>query len=293
MTAESRRAEGAGDELRGVARDRAGRAGHAREGDAPDGDGHGVAPRVLVTAAASGIGGVVAARFAAAGAKVHVCDVADEALAAFAAGHPGIGASRADVADPGDVDRLFEDALAGLGGLDVLVSNAGIAGPVGPVEDMDVEAWRRTLDVNLTGAFLCARRAVPALKRSGGGSIVLMSSNAGTMGLPYRGPYVATKWALIGFAKTLAMELGPAGIRVNAVCPGDVDGERIRRVIALEAAARGIGEEEVVAERVAAVSLRTMVTADDVAELIMFVCSAAGAKISGQALLVDGNAERA
>jgi NAD(P)-dependent dehydrogenase (short-subunit alcohol dehydrogenase family) len=113
------------------------------------------------------------------------------------------------------------------------------------------------------------------------------------MGLPYRGPYVATKWALIGFAKTLAMELGPYGIRVNAICPGDVDGERIRRVIALEARTRGISEEEVVAERVAAVSLRTMVTPDDVAELIMFVCSAAGAKISGQALLVDGNAERA
>lgn len=264
--------------------------GSGGEGGGTEG---GTAPRVLVTAAASGIGSVVAARFAAAGAKVHVCDVADEALAAFAAGHPGIGLTRADVSDPGDVDRLFEEALAGLGGLDVLVSNAGIAGPVGPVEDMDVVGWRRTLDVNLTGAFLCARRAVPALKRSGGGSIVLMSSNAGTMGLPYRGPYVATKWALIGFAKTLAMELGPSGIRVNAICPGDVDGERIRRVIALEAETRGLSEEEVVAERVAAVSLRTVVTADDVAELIMFVCSAAGAKISGQALLVDGNAERA
>ena len=250
-------------------------------------------PRVLVTAAATGIGRVVAERFVAAGARVYVCDVADEALTAFAAQHPEIGVSRADVADPGQVDGLFEDALAALGGLDVLVSNAGVAGPVAPVEEMDVEGWRRTLDVNLTGAFLCARRAVPALKSAGGGSIVLMSSNAGTMGLPYRGPYVATKWALVGLAKTLAMELGPTGIRVNAICPGDVDGERIRRVIALEAEARGIDPEEVVAERVAAVSLRTMVTADDVAELIMFVCSPAGAKISGQALLVDGNAERA
>lgn len=250
-------------------------------------------PRVLVTAAASGIGRVVAQRFAAAGARVHICDVSDEALAAFTAANPGIGATRADVADPAAVDTLFDHALAALGGLDVLVSNAGIAGPVAPVEDMDLEGWRRTLDVNLTGAFLCARRAVPELKRAGGGSLVLMSSNAGTMGLPYRGPYVATKWALIGFAKTLAMELGPSGIRVNAICPGDVDGERIRKVIALEAEARGIGVDDVVAERVAAVSLRTMVTADDVAELIMFVCSPAGAKISGQALLVDGNAERA
>lgn len=119
-----------------------------------------------------------------------------------------------------------------------------------------------------------------------------MSSNAGTMGLPYRGPYVATKWGLIGLVKTLAMELGPHAIRVNAICPGDVDGERIRRVIAAEARNRGTTEDEVLAERVAA-SLRTMVTADDVAAMILFVCSAAGSKVSGQALLVDGNAERA
>jgi NAD(P)-dependent dehydrogenase (short-subunit alcohol dehydrogenase family) len=249
--------------------------------------------RVLVTAAAGGIGRVVAERFAASGARVHVCDAAEAALAGFAADHPAIGTTLADVADAGQVDRLFDEALAGLGGLDVLVANAGVAGPVGPVEEMDPSAWRRTLDVNLTGAFLCVRRAVPALKRSGGGSIAIMSSNAGTMGLPYRAPYVASKWALIGLVKTLAMELGPAGIRVNAICPGDVDGERIRRVIALEAETRGIAESEVVAERVAAVSLRTMVTAEDVAALIRFVCSQEGAKISGQALLVDGNAERA
>ena len=147
--------------------------------------------------------------------------------------------------------------------------------------------------MNLTGAFLCVRAAVPLLKAAGGGSIVVMSSNAGTMGLPYRAPYVATKWALIGLVKTLAMELGPHGIRVNAVCPGDVEGDRIRRVIALEAENRGLSYEEVYAERVEAVSLRTMVTADDVAALILFVGSDAGARISGQALLVDGNAERA
>ncbi len=180
-----------------------------------------------------------------------------------------------------------------LGGLDVLVGNAGVAGPASPVETMDVDGWRRTLDVNLSGAFYCVRAAVPHLKAAGGGSIALMSSNAGTMGLPYRAPYVATKWALIGLVKTLAMELGPSGIRANAICPGDVDGERIRRVIAREAANRGLSEDEVLAERLEAVSLRTMITADDVAELIMFVCSDAGAKISGQALLVDGNAERA
>lgn len=249
--------------------------------------------RVLVTAAASGIGATVAARFAAAGAAVHVCDRDAAALAAYLDAHPGIDGTRADVADPGDVEGLFAEAREGLGGLDVLVGNAGVAGPVSPVEQMDLEGWRRTLDVNLTGTFLCVRAAVPLLKEAGGGSLVIMSSNAGTMGLPYRAPYVATKWALIGLVKTLAMELGPSGIRANAICPGDVEGDRIRRVIALEAESRGLSYEEVYDERVQAVSLRAMVTADDVASLILFVVSDAGSMISGQALLVDGNAERA
>ena len=249
--------------------------------------------RVVVTAAASGIGATVAARFAEAGAAVHICDVDAAALASHLAAHDFAGGTVADVADPGQVERLFDEALERLGGLDVLVANAGVAGPAAPVQEMDVEGWRRTLDVNLTGTFLCVRAAVPALKAAGGGSIAVMSSNAGTMGLPYRAPYVATKWGLIGLVKTLAMELGPFGIRVNAVCPGDVEGERIRRVVTLEAENRGMTFDEVLAERVAAVSLRTMVTADDVAALIMFVASAAGARISGQALLVDGHAERA
>ena len=249
--------------------------------------------RVLVTAAAGGIGATIAARFAAAGAEVHICDADVEALRGYLAGHPGITGQVADVADPEQVDGLMAAATARLGGLDVLVSNAGVAGPAAPVEEMDVEGWRRTLDVNLTGTFLCCRAAVPHLKAAGGGSIAVMSSNAGTMGLPCRAPYVATKWGLIGLVKTLAMELGPHGIRVNAVCPGDVEGERIRRVIALEAQNRGLTPEAVHAERVEAVSLRTMVTADDVANLILFACSEAGARISGQALLVDGNAERA
>ena len=249
--------------------------------------------RVIVTAAASGIGAQVARRFAAAGAKVFVCDVDAAAVAAFKAADPGIGATVADVAAPAAVERLFDEGLAALGGLDILVNNAGIAGPAAPVEDMDVDGFRRCVDVNLTGAFLCVRHAVPAIKRAGGGAIILMSSNAGTMGLPFRAPYVATKWGVIGLTKTLAMELGPHKIRVNALCPGDVEGERIRRVITMEAENRGMSYQDVVAERVEAVSLRTMVTADDVADMMLFLCSDAGAKVSGQAILVDGNAERA
>lgn len=255
---------------------------------------HGLAgKRVLVTAAASGIGAVVARRFAEAGARVAVCDVDGARLEGFLAADPDLVGAQADVAEASDVARLFGLVRERLGGLDVLVANAGIAGPAAPVEEIDLEGWRRTLDVNLTGAFLCVRAAVPLLKAAGGGSIVIMSSNAGTMGLPFRAPYVATKWGLIGLTKTLAMELGPHGVRVNAICPGDVEGERIRGVIAREAENRGLTYEEVYAERVAAVSLRTMVSPDDVAALILFVCSDEGARISGQALVVDGNAERA
>lgn len=255
---------------------------------------HGLAgKRVLVTAAAGGIGAVVARRFADAGARVAVCDVDEARLEGYLAASPDVVGRRADVADPGDVEALFGLVHERLGGLDVLVSNAGIAGPAAPVEEVDLDGWRRTLDVNLTGAFLCVRAAVPLLREAGGGSIVLMSSNAGTMGLPFRAPYVASKWGLIGLTKTLAMELGPHGVRVNAICPGDVEGERIRAVIAREAQNRGLTYEQVYAERVAAVSLRTMVTADDVAALILFVCSDEGARISGQTLVVDGNAERA
>jgi len=249
--------------------------------------------RVLVTAAAGGIGATIAARFASSGARVRVCDVDGDALEAYLGAHAGISGEVADVADPGQVEALVAHAGERLGGLDVLVANAGVAGPAAPVEEMDVAGWRRTLDVNLTGTFLCVRAAVPLLKAAGGGSIAVMSSNAGTMGLPFRAPYVATKWGLIGLVKTLAMELGPHHIRVNAICPGDVEGERIRRVVTLEAGNRGMSYDEVLAERLEAVSLRTLISPDDVADLILFVCSAAGAKISGQALLVDGNAERA
>jgi NAD(P)-dependent dehydrogenase (short-subunit alcohol dehydrogenase family) len=247
--------------------------------------------RVLVTAGASGICAAVAARFAEQGAQVHVSDVDSDALRDFAAGHPGIGATAADVSQAADVDRLYDEALAALGGLDVVISGAGIAGPVGNVEDIAEEDWRRCLDVNLTGAFLVARRAAPILKRQRGGSIVIISSNYGLWAQRTRSAYVASKWALIGLTKTLAMELGPFGVRANAICPGNVEGERIERVIAAEARAKGMTPQELRALWDQGSSMRTFVTADDVADTILFACSDAGRHICGQALAVDGHTE--
>jgi NAD(P)-dependent dehydrogenase (short-subunit alcohol dehydrogenase family) len=247
--------------------------------------------RVLVTAAASGIGAAIARTFARAGARVHVCDVDESALKEALGAERAITGTLADVADAGAVDALFDEAQAALGGLDVLVNNAGIAGPTAPVDEVPIDAWRRTLAVDLDGPFFCARRAVPLLKAAGGGCIVNISSTSGVMGCPNRSPYAASKWALIGLTKTWAMELGSFGIRVNAVCPGVVEGDRLQRVIAADAVATGKTEEQIRASYVAGMSMRTFVAAEDVAAAVLFLCSSDAARISGQALGVDGHTE--
>ena len=247
--------------------------------------------RVLVTAGATGIGRAFAETFAGAGAKVFICDVDDSALAAFRAARPDIGAIIADVAVPAQVDVMFDAVAAHLGGLDVLINNAGIAGPTAAVEDISVADWDRTIAVDLNGMFYCTRRAVPLLKAAGGGSIINLSSVAGRLGFRLRTPYSAAKWAVVGFTKSLAIELGPSHIRVNAIQPGIVEGERIDRVIAAKAAALGITEDEFEQELLSSVSLRKMVTAQDIANMALFLATPAGAGISGQALSVCGNVE--
>lgn len=247
--------------------------------------------RVLVTAGAQGIGLVIARTFVEAGAQVHLCDVNAEALSAAQASLPGISQSLTDVSSEAQVDSMFADLQARWGTLDALVNNAGIAGPTARVEDISLDEWQRTLGVNLTGLFLCTRRAVPMLKAAGGGSIVNMSSVAGRLGYPLRTPYSASKFGVVGLTKTWAMELGPANIRVNAVLPGTVKGDRVEQVIAAKAAAAGVGVDEMRQRFVEKVSLRRMVTPEDVALQILFICSPAGAMISGQSLSVCGNME--
>jgi NAD(P)-dependent dehydrogenase (short-subunit alcohol dehydrogenase family) len=245
----------------------------------------------VVTAGAGGIGRAIAGTFMEAGARVHICDVDEDKLSAAKESLPGLGGTLADVADAGAVDRLFAGALESLGGLDILVNNAGIAGPTAPAEEIAPEDWRRTIAVDLAGAFHCVRRAIPLLKQAGGGSIVNISSTAGLFGFPNRSPYAAAKWGIIGLTKTLAMELGPYGIRVNAICPGSIAGARMGQVIAADAAARGLDPTEVCEAYVSQVSMRTFVDVQDIANMALFVCSGAGAKISGQALSVDGHTE--
>ena len=247
--------------------------------------------RVVVTAGAQGIGLAITGAFAAAGAQVHICDVNDEFLAAAKVKFPGVSQSRTDVSNEAQVDAMFAELSARWNGLDVLVNNAGIAGPTAKVENTDLSEWNQTIAVNLTGPFLCTRSAVPLLKAAGGGSIVNLSSAAGRLGFPLRTPYSASKFGVIGLTETWAMELGPSHIRVNAILPGIVAGDRQERVIAAKAALYDIEHEDMRQRLLSQVSLRSMVTAQDIANQIVFICSPAGSLISGQSLSVCGNVE--
>ncbi|MDB5590573.1 SDR family oxidoreductase [Enterovirga sp.] len=245
--------------------------------------------RVLVTAGAAGIGLEIARAFLREGARVHVCDVDREAIAALPRTDPELGATLADVASRADVDRLFAEALSRLGGLDVLVNNAGIAGPTARVEDVHPEDWDRCLEVCITGQFNCVRLAVPHLKQSRNASIVNLSSAAGRAGFALRTPYSAAKWAVIGFTKSLSRELGEFGIRVNAVLPGIVSGDRQRRVMEAKAQQLGISFAEMERGAFANASIKDYVTPQQLADQIVFLCSPRARTISGQAISVDGD----
>ena len=230
---------------------------------------------------------------------MHVCDI-DEAmlgpvlgslLGSTSALPAEIGRTLADVSVAADVDRLFKDVQEQMGGLDVLVNNAAVTGPVGPIESNDPEQWSRTISVNLLGHFHCIRRAVPMLRQAGGGSIVNLSSIAGRLGFPNRSAYAASKWAIVGLTQSVAMEVGEFNIRVNAILPGIVAGPRQARVQSERAVALGITEAEMAEKYVANVSLRRKVDAREIADTVIFLCSPAGRSVSGMSIGVCGNVE--
>ena len=246
--------------------------------------------RALVTAGAAGIGREIVRALVEDGARVHICDVDTAALDDARREH-GVTSSVTDVAEVEQVERLFADVRDSLGGLDVLVNNAGIAGPTAPVESIATADWRRTIDVNITGQFYCTRLAVPLLRESRRGVIVNMSSVAGRFGYPYRTPYAASKWAVVGFTQSLARELGPDGITVNAILPGPVEGPRIERVIRARAGQFEVSYEEMERRYVQRAALRRLVSPQDIAAMVVFLCSEAGRNITGQALSVCGGVD--
>lgn len=247
--------------------------------------------RVLITAGAGGIGRAMTDVFQQAGARVHICDVVQSTLDDTLGAFPGVTGSIADVSKLDDVDRLFADVGKHLNGLDCLINNAGVAGPTGKVEEIAVADWERCIAVDLNGMFYCTRLGVPMLKQAGGGSIINLSSAAGRLGFPYRTPYAAAKWGVVGFSKSLSMELGEDKIRVNAIQPGVVEGERIDKVIADKAKAVGISVEEQRNISLERVSMKQMVSPYDIANMALYLASPVGATITGQALSVCAGVE--
>ncbi|MBY6045734.1 SDR family oxidoreductase [Phaeobacter italicus] len=246
------------------------------------------AARVLITAGGSGIGRAMAEGFAAAGHQVWVTDVNADSLSDLPAGWQ---ASVVDAADEDSVAALFAEVRERWDGLDVLCANAGIAGPTALIEDIALEDWRKCVSVNLEGCFLAAKYAAPLMKAARAGSIIVTSSTAGQYGYPNRAPYASAKWAVIGLMKTLAMELGPYGVRANAICPGAVEGPRMEGVLEREAAAKGMSRDQVYEGYASGTSMRSFVEARDIANMAVFLGSDAARLVSGQVIAVDGHTE--
>jgi len=248
--------------------------------------------RVVITGGASGIGRCLAERFAARGDRVALCDADAAAVARMQADHPAMIVRRADVTDEAQMTAFLGEVEADWGGADVLCANAGSGGPAGRIEDLDYAEWQACVGVNLFGVFLACRWGARVMRAQGSGLILLTTSTSGLHGVPYRTPYVAAKWGLVGLTKTLAMELGPAGLRVNAIAPGAVEGARMERVVTMEARASGRSEDEVRGIYASGTSLRRWVTADDLADMALFLASPGAGKITGQIMAVDGHTER-
>jgi NAD(P)-dependent dehydrogenase (short-subunit alcohol dehydrogenase family) len=246
----------------------------------------------LITGGGRGIGRAIAMRFAAEGAAVMLAATRRDALDATAGEIRKSGGRAAttiaDVADEAAVKAMVGATLAELGRLDILVNNAGVGGPTLRVVDMERADWDRTLAVNVTGAFLCAKHAIPHMVSRKSGRIVNIASIAGLMGYPLRSPYAVSKWGMIALTRTLAGELGEHGITVNAIAPGAVRGDRVEGVIAARAAALGRTEADVERELfIAPTALKRMVGPDDVAGTAAFLASDDAANITGETISVS------
>ena len=244
--------------------------------------------RVIVTAGAQGIGRAIVEAYLAEGARVATCDIDAAALDTLP---DAVFCQHADMGDAGQIATFMAEAQAHLGGLDVLVNNAGIAGPTSPVEEIDPADWDATLAICLTAQFHCVRHAVPALRQSANASIINLSSLAGRVGFAMRTPYAAAKWGVIGLTKSLAIELGADGIRCNAILPGIVAGDRQRRVLEAKAQRRGISFEQVEAEAFSYTSIKDYVEPEQIADQILFLTSLRGRTISGQAVSICGDGQ--
>jgi len=254
-----------------------------------------VSRNIIISASADGLGWCMATFLIDQGHTVYLSDINQQKIDEVHK-HPlfnkRIFIEKVDAGNPESVKSYFETLSQKITSIDALINNVGIAGPTGPMEDLTIEDWKQTVDINLNSHFYFTKFAIPLLKKNKGGSIINLSSTAGLFGFPLRTPYAASKWAIIGITKSLAMELGKFNIRVNAICPGSVSGDRINRVIEAKAKLIDSSEKEVKEDFESMVSLKTFVNKEDIANIATFLISNEASKISGQIMTVDGNTER-
>lgn len=246
---------------------------------------------VLVTGGADSVGRVIAQAFAARGDRVHICDVNAEALARTLAEQPALRGTVASVADREQVARVFAEARAWMGEVSVLVNNVGIGGPRAAIEDIRLADWQQTLDTNVGGMLHCMQQAIPAMKASRHGVILNFSTGSTRTRLPMRTAYVVSKFAVEGLTLNAARELGPHQIRCNAILPGPINNARMRGIVRSKAEAEGRAVDEVQAEMLRYISMRSMIEPEEIADMVLFLASDAARKVTGELLSVSGNAE--
>ena len=251
--------------------------------------------KIVISAGASGIGWATAKICISRGAQVFLCDINEKLINKINKNKKyksKIFAYECDASNESDVIDFFSKILKKTKKIDALINNVGIAGPTGILEKLDSEEWEKTVQVNVVSHFYFSKQAIPFIKKNKGGSIINMSSGAGIMGFPLRSPYAASKWAIVGLTKTLAMELGKFKIRVNAICPGTIKGDRMKRVVRDKSKFLGVSQRIIEKEFVSMASLNSWIYEDDIGNMCAFLISNDSGRISGQIIGVDGNATR-
>ncbi len=251
--------------------------------------------KIIISAGASGIGWATAKVCLSKGAYVYLCDIDNKSLNKIKK-HPLANKKlfyyECDASDEDDVSNFFSQVNKKTKKIDALINNVGVAGPTGTIEKLSSEEWEKTLKINVISHFYFAKLAIPMLKKNKGGSIINISSGAGIMGFPLRSPYAASKWAVIGLTKTLAMELGKFKIRVNAICPGTIKGDRMIRVIRDKAKFLKVSKKKIEKDFISMASMNCWINEEDIGKMCSYLISTDGEKISGQAIPIDGNATR-
>ena len=251
--------------------------------------------KIIISAGASGIGWATAKICLSKGAYVYLCDIDNKSLNKIKK-HPLANKKlfyyECDASDEDDVSNFFSQVNRKTKKVDALINNVGVAGPTGTIEKLSSEDWEKTLKINVISHFYFTKLAIPMLKKNKGGSIINISSGAGIMGFPLRSPYAASKWAVIGLTKTLAMELGKFKIRVNAICPGTIKGDRMIRVIRDKAKFLKVSKKKIEKDFISMASMNCWINEEDIGKMCSYLISTDGEKISGQTIPIDGNATR-